>query len=74
MKKSNARVGNEKKNEGGRGLLLFEATYKTEIINTEEYLNTKYTADQSVNGFRNQVSNLPTMNSTIQIQQLLRGN
>jgi len=53
-----------KKNEGGRGLLQIEGTYKAEIINTEEYLNTKYTADQFVNIVRSNVSNLPIMNST----------
>ena len=32
-----------KKGGGGRGLLQIEATYKAEIINNVEYLNTKYT-------------------------------
>ena len=31
-----------KRKEGARGLLQFEATYKTEIVNTVEYLNTVY--------------------------------
>jgi len=31
-----------KRKEGGRGLLQIEATYKAEVINTAEYLNTKY--------------------------------
>jgi len=29
-----------KRKEGARGLLQFEATYKTEIVNTVGYLNT----------------------------------
>jgi len=32
-----------KRKGGGRGLLQIEATYKAEIINIAEYLNTKYT-------------------------------
>jgi len=35
--------------EGGRGLLQIETTYKAEIINTAEYLNTKHREDQFVN-------------------------
>lgn len=31
-----------KKKGGGRGLLQIEATYKAEVINYAEYLNTKY--------------------------------
>jgi len=54
-----------KTNEGGRGLLKTEATYKAETIITEEYLNTKYTADQFVNIVGIQISNLPIMKSTI---------
>jgi len=54
-----------KKNEGGRGSLQTEATYKAETIITEEYLNTKYTADQFVNIVGIQISNLPIMKSTI---------
>ena len=38
-----------KSKEGGRGLLQIEATYKAEIINIAEYLNTKYIVDQFVN-------------------------
>jgi len=49
------------KNEGGRGLLQIEAAYKAEIINIEEYLNTKCTAEQFVNFARSHVSNLPIM-------------
>ena len=38
-----------KRKEGGRGLVQVEAAYKAEIINTAEYLNTKYKEDQFVN-------------------------
>ena len=38
-----------KRKGGGRGLLQIKATYKAEIINIAEYLNTKYTEDQFVN-------------------------
>ena len=38
-----------KRKEGGRRLLLVEAAYKVEIINTAEYLNTNYKEDQLVN-------------------------
>jgi hypothetical protein len=31
-----------KRKEGGRGLSQIEAAYKTEIINTAEYLHKKY--------------------------------
>jgi hypothetical protein len=41
------------KRKGGRGLLQIEATYKAEIINTAEYVNTNYTEDQFVNGVKN---------------------
>jgi hypothetical protein len=34
---------------GGRGLLQIEVTYKAEIINVVEYLNTKYKEDQFLN-------------------------
>jgi hypothetical protein len=34
-----------KRKDGGTGLLQTEATNKTEIINTAEYLNTKYFED-----------------------------
>ena len=34
---------------GGRVVLQIETTYKAEIINTAEYMNTKYTEDQFVN-------------------------
>ena len=62
------------KKNGERGLLQFEATYKAEIINTEEYLSPKYTADQFVNIFRTNVSNLPINNSTIQQEQMSQRN
>ena len=50
---------------GGRGLLQIEATYKAEIINIAEYLNTKYIEDQFVNVVKSHESNQPNMNSTI---------
>jgi len=31
-----------KENKDGRGLLQFEVTYKTEMINTAEYQKTQY--------------------------------
>jgi hypothetical protein len=34
---------------GGKGLLQIETTYKAEISNIAEYLNTKHTEDQFVN-------------------------
>jgi hypothetical protein len=52
------------KAEGGRGLLQIEATYKTEIINTAEYLNTKYAEYKFVNTVKSHESNQPNMNST----------
>jgi hypothetical protein len=52
---------------GGRGLLQIEATYKTEIINIAEYLNTKYAEDQFVNIVKSYKSNQPNTNSTIQV-------
>jgi hypothetical protein len=66
MNKSNARVDNVNKTEGGGGVLQTEATNKAQIISIEEYLNTKYSADQFVNIVRIHVSYLPIMNSTIQ--------
>ena len=43
-----------KRKEDGRGLLQIKATYKAEIINTADYLNTKYIEDQFVNIVRRQ--------------------
>jgi len=54
-----------KRKEEGRGLLTIEATYKTEIINISEYLNTKYIEDQFVNIVKSHESNKPNMNSSI---------
>ena len=39
--------------EGERGLLQFEATNTTEIINTAEYLNTDYQEDHFLNIVKN---------------------
>ena len=49
----------------GRCLLQIEATYKVEIINIAEYLNTKYTEDFFVNIVKSHKSNQPNMNSEI---------
>jgi hypothetical protein len=54
-----------KRKEGGRSLLQIEVAYKEQIINTAEYLNTKYAEDQFVNIVKSQESNQPYMNSTI---------
>ena len=56
-----------KRKEGERGLLQIEATYKTEIINIAEYLDTKYAEDQFVNIVKSHESNQPNMNSTIKV-------
>jgi len=56
-----------KRKEGGRGLLQIEATYKAEIINIAEYLDTKYTKDQFVNIVKSHESHQPNMNSTIKV-------
>ena len=50
--------------EGGRELVQIEASYKAEIINTAEYLNTNYKEDQFVNIVKSHESNQPSMNST----------
>ena len=54
-----------KRKEGGRDLLQNEATYRAEIINVAEYLNTKYIEDQFVHIVKSHKSNQPNMNSTI---------
>ena len=54
-----------KRKKEGRGPLLIGTTYKAEIINTAEYLNTKHAEDQFVNIVKNHESNQPNMNSTI---------
>jgi hypothetical protein len=48
--------------KGGRGLLQIEVTYKAEIINIAEHLNTKYKEDQFVNILKSHESNKPNMN------------
>jgi hypothetical protein len=50
-----------KRKEGGRVLLQIEATYKREIINTAEYLNTKY-KDKVVNVVKSHENNQPNTN------------
>jgi hypothetical protein len=46
-------------------LLQIEDTYKAEIINIAEYLNTKCKEDQFENIVKSHESNQPTVNSTI---------
>ena len=46
-------------------MLQTEATYKAEIINTAEQLNTKHKDDLFINIFKNHKSNQTTVNSTI---------
>jgi hypothetical protein len=53
--------------ERGRDLLQIEATYRAEIINIAEYLNTKYMEDQFVHIVKSHESNQPNMNSTINV-------
>ena len=55
-----------KRKDGGRGLLQIEASYKTEIINIAEYINTNYKKDQFVNIVKSHESTQPNMNSIIQ--------
>ena len=45
--------------------MRIEVTYKAEIINTAEYLNTKCIEDQFVNVVKSHESNQPNMNSAI---------
>jgi len=56
-----------KRKGGGKGLLQIEVTYKTEIINNAEYLNTKYAEDQFVNIGKSHKSIQPNMNSRIKM-------
>ena len=56
-----------KRKERWRGLLQIEATYKAEIINIAEYLNTKYIEDQFVHIVKSHESNQANMNSTIKV-------
>jgi hypothetical protein len=51
--------------EGARALSQIEATYKANIINTAEYLKTKYKEDHFVNIVKSQENHQPNMNSTI---------
>jgi hypothetical protein len=52
-----------KRKKGGRGLVQVEAAHKAEIINSAEYLNTKYKEDQFVNIVKVHESKQPNMNS-----------
>jgi hypothetical protein len=54
-----------KRKEGGRGMVQVEAAYKAEIINTAEYLNTKYKEDQFVNIVKVHESTQPNTNSIL---------
>ena len=56
---------NVNRKEGGRGLVQIEATYKAEIINTAEYLNTNYKEGQFVNIIKSHESTQPNMNLII---------
>jgi predicted GNAT family acetyltransferase len=56
-----------KRKEEGRGLVQAEATYKAEIINISEYLNTKYKEDQFVKVVKNHGSTQPNMNSILKL-------
>jgi len=42
-------------------------TYRAEIIDIAEYLNTQYTEDQFVNIVKSHESNQPNMNSTLKV-------
>ena len=55
-----------KRKEGRRGLLQTEAMYKAEVINTAEYLNTKYIEDQFLN-IKSHKSNQPNFNSMLKV-------
>jgi hypothetical protein len=44
-----------------------EAAYRTKIINTAEYLNTKYKGDQFVNIVKDHESTQPNMNSIVKL-------
>jgi len=54
-----------KRKGGGRGEIQIEATYKGEIINIAEYLNTNYKEDQFVNIVKSHESTQPNMNPII---------
>jgi hypothetical protein len=56
-----------KRKEGGRGLVQVEVAYKAEVINTAEYLNTKYKEDQFVNIVKNHESTQSNMNPTLKL-------
>jgi hypothetical protein len=56
-----------KRKGGGKGLLQIEVTYKTEVINNAEHLNTKYAEDHFVNHGKSHESNQPNMNSRIKM-------
>jgi hypothetical protein len=54
-----------KRKEGRRGLVQVEASYKAEITNIAEYLNTNYKVNQFVNIVESHENTQPTMNSII---------
>ena len=53
-------------------MLHTEVTYKEQVINIAEYLNTKYSEDQFVNIVKSHESNQPNMNSTIKMAAKVR--
>ena len=62
------------RNQGGRGLVQIEATYKAEIIRIAEYLNTNYKKDQFLNIVKSQESTQPNMNSIIKTAAKIQKN
>ena len=56
-----------KRKGGRRGLLQTEATYKAEMVNTAEYMNTQFAEDQVLNLVNSNESNQPNINSTIKM-------
>jgi len=62
-----------KREEGGRVLVQIEATYKAEIINIAEHLNTNCKEDQFVNIAKSNESTRPNMNSIIKTKENITG-
>ena len=58
---------------GGKGLLQIAAAYEAEIIDTAEYLNTKYTEDPSINIVKGHEIKQPNTNSTIKVATKVTG-
>ena len=68
---SNMNMLYAKRQKGRRGLLQTKGTYKEEIINITEYLNTKYEEDRFVNIVKIHEGYQTNMNPTIKNQQRL---